>query len=93
MVLQVVANCKEMIVHAKKGFVLGDRPLVSWISWNIVEKQSELTDILSPHSRRRGIALPVSTVEDMRHRCVVHEPVQVFKEFLDKFNEYMPVIA
>ena len=93
MVLQVVTNCKRDDCSCKKGFALGDRPLVFWNSWNIVEKQSELTDFLSPHCRRRGIPLPASTVEGMTHRCVVHEPVKEFKEFLDKFNEYMHVIA
>ncbi|XP_046896735.1 adenosine deaminase isoform X1 [Hypomesus transpacificus] len=44
-------------------------------------------------AERRGIPLPASTVEGMTHRCVVHEPVKEFKEFLDKFNEYMHVIA
>ncbi|XP_067096863.1 adenosine deaminase [Osmerus mordax] len=44
-------------------------------------------------AERRGMTLCASTVKDLTHRCVVHEPVEEFKEFLDKFEVYMPAIA
>ncbi|KAJ8016971.1 hypothetical protein DPEC_G00012930 [Dallia pectoralis] len=44
-------------------------------------------------ARRRGIVLKAENEDQMKHLCVVHKPVKEFTEFLDKFEEYMHVIA
>lgn len=43
-------------------------------------------------AKRRGISLPVSTEEELRELCTVHEPATL-TEFLGKFSHYMHVIA
>ncbi|KAM4563121.1 adenosine deaminase [Odontesthes bonariensis] len=43
-------------------------------------------------AKRRGIRLPVSTVEEMKERIIVHEPATL-TAFLGKFGEYMHVVA
>ncbi|XP_063319438.1 adenosine deaminase [Pelmatolapia mariae] len=43
-------------------------------------------------AKRRGIPLPVNTVEEMKQRIIVAEP-GTLTSFLEKFNEYMHVIA
>lgn len=45
-----------------------------------------------PYVRRRGKTLPVNTVEEMKKRIIVEEP-GTLTSFLEKFNEYMHVIA
>lgn len=40
----------------------------------------------------RGKTLPVNTVEEMKKRIIVEEP-GTLTSFLEKFNEYMHVIA
>ncbi|XP_054636547.1 adenosine deaminase isoform X2 [Dunckerocampus dactyliophorus] len=43
-------------------------------------------------ARRRGITLPVSTVEELRQIIIIQKPATL-TEFLGKFAEYMHVIA
>ncbi|XP_056305037.1 adenosine deaminase [Danio aesculapii] len=43
-------------------------------------------------AKRRGISLPVSTEEELKELCTVHEPATL-TEFLGKFSHYMHVIA
>lgn len=45
-----------------------------------------------PYVRRRRIPLPVNTVEEMKKRIIVEKP-GTLTSFLEKFNEYMHVIA
>lgn len=45
-----------------------------------------------PYVRRRGITLPVNTVEEMKKRIIVEKP-GTLTTFLAKFSEYMHVIA
>lgn len=45
-----------------------------------------------PPSRRRGIHLPATTVEEMKQKIILHEP-GTLTSFLEKFEEYMHVIA
>lgn len=40
----------------------------------------------------RGKTLPVNTVEEMKKRIIVEKP-GTLTSFLEKFNEYMHVIA
>lgn len=43
-------------------------------------------------SRRRGIVLPVKTVEEMKQLIILKQPATL-TTFLGKFSEYMHVIA
>ncbi|XP_030623858.1 adenosine deaminase [Chanos chanos] len=43
-------------------------------------------------AERRGMTLPVATVEEMRDLCSLKNP-STLTEFLSKFNHYMPFIA
>ncbi|XP_030588681.1 adenosine deaminase [Archocentrus centrarchus] len=43
-------------------------------------------------AKRRGIPLPADTVEEMKQRIILHEP-GTLTSFLEKFNEYMHVVA
>ncbi|XP_014907886.1 adenosine deaminase [Poecilia latipinna] len=43
-------------------------------------------------AKRRGISLPANTAEELKEKIIVHEPVTLTK-FLEKFKEYMHVIA
>ncbi|XP_017291400.1 adenosine deaminase [Kryptolebias marmoratus] len=43
-------------------------------------------------AKRRGIHLPAKTVEEMKQNIILHEP-GTLTSFLEKFNEYMHVIA
>uniref|UniRef100_A0A669F5K9 Adenosine deaminase n=1 Tax=Oreochromis niloticus TaxID=8128 RepID=A0A669F5K9_ORENI len=45
-----------------------------------------------PYVRRRGIRLPADNAEEMKKRIIVEEP-GTLTSFLEKFNEYMHVIA
>uniref|UniRef100_A0AAX7SD53 Adenosine deaminase n=1 Tax=Astatotilapia calliptera TaxID=8154 RepID=A0AAX7SD53_ASTCA len=45
-----------------------------------------------PYVRMRGKTLPVNTVEEMKKRIIVEKP-GTLTSFLEKFNEYMHVIA
>lgn len=42
--------------------------------------------------RRRGITLPATTVSELTKVCTIDKP-GTFSEFLDKFSQYMHVIA
>ncbi|XP_013882558.1 adenosine deaminase [Austrofundulus limnaeus] len=43
-------------------------------------------------AKRRGIHLPATTVEEMKQKIILHEP-GTLTSFLEKFEEYMHVIA
>ncbi|XP_026872297.2 adenosine deaminase isoform X2 [Electrophorus electricus] len=43
-------------------------------------------------AKRRGIKLPAATVVEMTHLCTLREPATL-TQFLDKFKQYMHVIA
>ncbi|XP_037539711.1 adenosine deaminase [Nematolebias whitei] len=43
-------------------------------------------------AKRRGIHLPSKTAEDMKQKIILHKP-GTLTSFLEKFKEYMPVIA
>ncbi|KAM9855121.1 adenosine deaminase [Aulostomus maculatus] len=43
-------------------------------------------------AKRRGIPLPASSVEEMTHNIIVHQPATL-TQFLSKFEAYMHVIA
>lgn len=45
-----------------------------------------------PPPRRRGIRLPAKTVEGMKRHIIVEKPATL-TDFLDRFSEYMHVIA
>uniref|UniRef100_A0A8C7Y7E6 Adenosine deaminase n=1 Tax=Oryzias sinensis TaxID=183150 RepID=A0A8C7Y7E6_9TELE len=43
-------------------------------------------------ARRRGIPLPATTAQQMKERIILQEP-ETLTSFLEKFNEYMHVVA
>ncbi|XP_027865980.1 adenosine deaminase [Xiphophorus couchianus] len=43
-------------------------------------------------AKRRGISLPATTAEELKEKIIIHEPATLTK-FLEKFEEYMHVIA
>lgn len=42
--------------------------------------------------RRRGISLPATTAQQLKERIILQEP-ETLTGFLEKFDEYMHVVA
>ncbi|XP_036447303.1 adenosine deaminase [Colossoma macropomum] len=85
-------------VHVYGAHIITDPPHYSYICFNPqVELHVHLDgairiETIMDVAKRRGIHLPAATVGEMTHLCTLSEP-STLTNFLDKFNEFMHVIA